>query len=127
MGVEGVPVGSHEVWGWGWLVRIFEGEVFRTASHERKLNLLTRCGYGPKDNGACVHPHVARDADDGNSEQSGVRLADMAVKAGATDFLDEDGVRFPHDPTRLLVDLDADDADPQPRAGERLAPHELFR
>lgn len=29
--------------------------------------LLTRCGYGPKYNGARVHPHIARYADNRDS------------------------------------------------------------
>ena len=75
--VEAEPIGCHKVWDFGaknmlsaensWgKEESISGEEEKNIDMKYAL-LLTRCSYGPKYNGAGVHPHIARYADDRDS------------------------------------------------------------
>ena len=73
-----------------------------------------------------VDAPVAHDAHDLRARDADERLADVAVQARGADLRDEDGVRVARDAQLRGRDL-AQDADAQPRPGERVPPHQGVR
>lgn len=73
-----------------------------------------------------MYPLIARNANNGHSQQRGVGLTDVTVQTSFTNFFNKDGVCVLHYTTSGVVDLDTNDPHPQPWPWERLAPNQLF-
>lgn len=80
---------------------------------------------GPQGNDLVVDPLISHDAHRTNGEQSSVRLGNLAVEPGSSDFFDEDVVRLARDCDLGGGDF-AEDANCDSGAGERVTPDEFF-